>query len=85
VNGLLVPARDATALAAALETLIRTPALRVAMGAASRQLAVQEFSSAQVIRETKLVYEDVLGRRELAGRNAPLPRPVAGVAARVAA
>lgn len=85
VNGLLVPARDATALAAALETLIRTPALRVTMGAASRQLAVQEFSSAQVIRETKLVYEDVLGRRELAGRNAPLPRPVAGVAARVAA
>lgn len=85
VNGLLVPARDATALAAALETLIRTPALRVAMGAASRRLVVQEFSSAQIIRETKLVYEDVLGKREMTGRIFPLPRPLAGGAARVAA
>lgn len=85
VNGLLVPARDATALAAALETLIRTPALRVAMGAASRTLAVQEFSSAQIIRETKLVYEDVLGKREITSRIAPRQRPLADGTARVAA
>ena len=43
VNGLLVPVGDAHALAAALETLICSPARVEAMGAASRRLAVERF------------------------------------------
>lgn len=60
VNGLLVPARDAAALADALERLVRDAELRVAMGRASRHLAVTEFSEAHVVRATLELYGQVL-------------------------
>lgn len=59
-NGLLVPPRDVPALAAALERLIRDPALRARMGARGREIAVAEFSLDRVIRETLDVYARLL-------------------------
>lgn len=56
-NGLLVPPRDITALAAALERLITDPSLRARMGARGREIAVLEFSLEHVIRETLAVYK----------------------------
>ncbi len=55
-NGLLVPVRDATALAAALRRLITDAELRRRMGARSRQRAEAEFAQEIVIAETLAVY-----------------------------
>jgi glycosyltransferase involved in cell wall biosynthesis len=46
-NGILVKARTADGLAAALETLMKNPALRVAYGQAGRQM-LQEYEPSQV-------------------------------------
>lgn len=60
VNGLLVPARDARALADALRRLIDDADLRGRMGREGRELAVREFSLEKVIDETLAVYRDLL-------------------------
>ena len=62
VNGLLVPADDAPALAAATEQLARDPALRRLYGAAGRKLAETEFSSDRIGRKTVALYDGLLGR-----------------------
>jgi glycosyltransferase involved in cell wall biosynthesis len=49
VNGFLVPARDAVALAEAIESLLKNPKLRAEFGAASRQLAEERFSDQRVV------------------------------------
>lgn len=59
VNGLLVPVRDAAALAVALERLIGDAALRRAMGEQSRLLAETEFGLENVIAQTLAVYREV--------------------------
>ena len=50
VNGLLGAARDVDSLAAAMERLIREPALVPEMGRASRTLAEQRFDVDKVNR-----------------------------------
>lgn len=62
VNGLLVPADDAPALAAAVEHLARDPALRRRYGEAGRRLAETEFSSDRIGRKTVALYDGLLGR-----------------------
>lgn len=64
-NGLLVPARDPEALAEAIATLLKDPALRARMGARGREIAVQEFSEERVVRETLEVYRELLGPKWL--------------------
>lgn len=59
-NGLLVPVRDARALAEALRRVIEDPALRRRMGERGRQIAVAEFSIEQVVEETLKVYRGLL-------------------------
>lgn len=59
LNGLLVPVRDAAALAAALEKLIGDAALRRRMGEQSRVRAETEFGLDTVIAQTLAVYRDV--------------------------
>jgi glycosyltransferase involved in cell wall biosynthesis len=58
-NGLLVPAKDSNALAAALHRLIQNPEERCQMGKNGRQLAVNEFSTQRVVAETLSVYNKV--------------------------
>ena len=58
-NGLLVPPRSATELAAALERLILDPALREEMGRHGRHLAEQRFGQDTIIRQTLAVYDEL--------------------------
>jgi len=60
-NGLLVPARDADALARAISSLLSDSSLRSRFGAQGRDLVLREFSNEVIIRETYKVYEEVLG------------------------
>lgn len=60
VNGLLVPPRDAVALAAAIRRLVNDPALRSAMGTRGRRLAEQEFGSHRVAQATLEVYRRLM-------------------------
>jgi len=60
-NGLLVPPRNPEALAEAIATLLKDPALRARMGACGREIAVQEFSQERMVRETLEVYRELLG------------------------
>jgi glycosyltransferase involved in cell wall biosynthesis len=60
VNGLRVPARDATALAAAIRRLADDPPLRARLGAAARETALQEFDERIVIDQTLAVYRELL-------------------------
>lgn len=60
VHGLLVPVRDAGALAAAVRRLQDDPALRRRLGTAARAKAVAEFGVAKVVQRTLDVYGELL-------------------------
>ncbi len=60
VNGLLVPARNTTALADAIASLLNDPELRKKMGSNGRQKAERCFSEQQVIAETISIYNELL-------------------------
>jgi glycosyltransferase involved in cell wall biosynthesis len=64
VNGLLVPARQHIPLADALEALLVDAEKRREMGAIGRAMVLNEFSEAQVVRETLAIYS---------GKNAYVP------------
>ena len=59
-NGLLVPIRDAHALADAILALADDPDRRAAMGAEGRRRAETEFSAERIHQETLEVYERAL-------------------------
>lgn len=59
-NGLLVAARDAGALAAALRLLIDNPPLRRQFGLRGREMAEQEFSVEKITAETLALYRELL-------------------------
>ena len=67
VNGLLVPAKDAPALAAAIRQLCADPATRQRMGQASRAKVLAEFDQRIVFEQTWAVYEELLNRRRTLG------------------
>ena len=62
VNGLLVPPNDADALTLAVRQLINDSAERAKMGAAGRQIVIEEFTLRQVISETLALYRELLER-----------------------
>lgn len=55
-TGLLVPARDVTALADAIQTLVEDPVRRKVMGAAGRELAEREFGIERVVEAHLEIY-----------------------------
>ena len=59
INGLLVPARDADSLAAAICTLIQSPELRAKMGHAGRIRAEKEFAEEIIVEQTLRLYREV--------------------------
>lgn len=61
VDGLLVPVKDATALANAIERLHHDPALARQLGLAARARALREFDERIVIRQTLAVYGELVG------------------------
>lgn len=56
-NGLLVPPKDADALARAIIELLNDPARRARMGASGRARAEAEYGSTHVVRQTLAVYD----------------------------
>lgn len=61
-TGLLVPPRDAAALAAALLRLLQDAPARDAMGQAARVRALEKFSSARIVEGLAAYYARVMGR-----------------------
>ena len=62
-TGLLVPAGDAPALAAALGALLADPARRRAMGAAARQRARERYAAPEVTRALEALLLEAAARR----------------------
>ena len=62
VNGLLVPVKNAEALADALETLVVNPELRQRMGNIGREMAINQFQTVKINRETLAVYDLLIKR-----------------------
>ena len=60
VDGLLIPARDAAALAAAISRLDDDRALATRLGLAAREKALAEFDERIVIERTEQVYRELL-------------------------
>jgi glycosyltransferase involved in cell wall biosynthesis len=58
-DGLLVPPRDAGALARALRCLLEDPELRTEMGRTARARAVAEFGSERIEAETLAIYREI--------------------------
>lgn len=59
VNGLLVPPRDAGALAHALEMLLADPERCRRMGQAGRERVIDQFTEEKVVVQTLAVYEEL--------------------------
>jgi glycosyltransferase involved in cell wall biosynthesis len=60
VTGLLVPVRNAEALADAIAVLHDDPGLRERLGAAARRKAMSEFDERVVVEKTMHVYQELL-------------------------
>lgn len=60
VTGWLVPPRDPFALAEAMRDALRDPRRLARLGAAGRDLVVNEFSLASVVRRTLAIYDELL-------------------------
>lgn len=59
ITGILVPVRDARALADQLQILIQDPILRHRMGAAGRELAVRAFAIEKIVEQHLDVYRQL--------------------------
>lgn len=60
INGILVPPRNAAALAEAIADMLKNPALRLQMANRGREIAVSEFSEDVVINQTLALYRELL-------------------------
>jgi glycosyltransferase involved in cell wall biosynthesis len=68
VHGLLVPPGDASALAAALDRLLRQPELAVRLGLAARARACQRYGREAMVRRFEDFYEGLRSSRGERGR-----------------
>ncbi len=66
-TGLLVPPREPGHLAEAVITVLKDPVLANSMGEAGRTRAQEVFSLETEARQTRAVYDDVVGVRRLSG------------------
>jgi glycosyltransferase involved in cell wall biosynthesis len=60
ITGLLVPPRNAEALAQAISSLLADPEARAAMGRAGREMVVREYSTSRIAGETLALYRELL-------------------------
>jgi len=71
VDGLLVPARDPQALAAAIARLQDEPDLRSALGQAARAKVLAKFDESIILRRTFAVYSELLPDFEISVSASP--------------
>jgi glycosyltransferase involved in cell wall biosynthesis len=67
-TGLLIPPRDAEALAGAMERLLADPAWAKAMGENARRHVETNYSLERLGREIRAIYEELLKKKFLNGR-----------------
>jgi len=60
-SGLVVPVRDARAIASAIETLYRDPEYRAKLGQNARERIAKDFRSEDTVTETIAVYRELAG------------------------
>lgn len=60
VTGLLIPVKNVSALADAIQRLLESPSLRKEMGAAGRELAEREFAIEKIVEQHMSIYREVL-------------------------
>jgi glycosyltransferase involved in cell wall biosynthesis len=60
INGILVPPKNATALAEAIADMLENPTMRLQMANRGREIAVSEFSEDVVINHTLALYRKLL-------------------------
>jgi glycosyltransferase involved in cell wall biosynthesis len=63
VTGLLIPPRDAAALAGALERLLSDPDLAKKLGEKARKAVAEKFSLERLGREINEIYEELLEKK----------------------
>jgi L-malate glycosyltransferase len=63
VHGLLVPPGDPAALAAAIDRLLRDPALAARLGIAARRRVEERYSRQAMVRRFEAFYLDLVGRQ----------------------
>jgi glycosyltransferase involved in cell wall biosynthesis len=68
-TGFLVPPNDPQSLAQQLRHLIVSPELRSSQGAAARQLAQRDFSSAKMVAQIRAVYDHLVTERNLRSKS----------------
>jgi glycosyltransferase involved in cell wall biosynthesis len=59
VTGIVVPPRDAGALASAVNRLLTDPSLRVSLGEAGRRRVERDFSKENMVRQMLALYREV--------------------------
>ena len=64
-SGILVPIRNAKAIADAIEYLIKNPDERIRMGAAGRAFSEKEFGIKKIVAEHLELYRKLLDKVEL--------------------
>ena len=64
INGLLVPPKDADALASALKKLLGNGKMRQQLGEAGRDMVEQDFSEDIVVQETMMVFRSLLAEED---------------------
>jgi glycosyltransferase involved in cell wall biosynthesis len=68
ITGLLVPARNAKALAEAIGCLLLDPEARAAMGRAGREMVVREYSVSRIAGETLAWYRELMDAQSRSSR-----------------
>ena len=63
VSGIVVPVRDAAAIAAAIERLYRDPDARRAMGEAARRRIDTDFRNEDTVTKTIALYQELVARK----------------------
>jgi glycosyltransferase involved in cell wall biosynthesis len=63
INALLVPAKNAEAIADAVQRLVGNQAERLTFGANGRQLVLAEFAEEHVVKQTVALYRELLHRQ----------------------
>jgi glycosyltransferase involved in cell wall biosynthesis len=61
-TALVVPPKDASALAKAIDRLVQDPDLATRLGSAARARALQHFSRVAMLDRMESVFRNVLGR-----------------------
>ncbi len=78
MSGLLVPPRDASALARGMDALLGDDARARAMGAAAGRRIADHFSLEAMARELERLYRRLLGGERPQAAVSPEPEPLRG-------